>query len=167
MVSSTIGLLPNQDRHVSSSSARGSADGVLVERCTCSYGSSYIDKSKTKIVFSCFLSAEQRTILLRSIVAECRGVITHFLFSQFAFGVMKQTKADMAYRSRAHRHPAHPPPPARAPPRPGERGVTAWDGNRTSVFLHSMSMSMSCTMCKNAERNESRPAPKSVSDLPR
>ena len=34
----------------------------------------------------------------------------------------------MAYRSRAHRHPAHPPPPARAPPRPGERGVTVWDG---------------------------------------
>ena len=33
----------------------------------------------------------------------------------------------MAYRSRAHRHPAHPPPPARAPPRPGERGVAVWD----------------------------------------
>ena len=24
--------------------------------------------------------------------------------------------------------------PARAPPRPGERGVTVWDGNRTSMF---------------------------------
>ena len=44
---------------------------------------------------------------------------------------MKQRKADMAYRSRAHRHPSHPPhtrAPARAPPRPGERGVTVWDG---------------------------------------
>ena len=39
-------------------------------------------------------------------------------------------KADMAYRSRAHRHPSHPrtpAAPARAPPRPGERGVTVWD----------------------------------------
>ena len=35
------------------------------------------------------------------------------------------------------------PPPAR-PPRPGERGVTVWDGNRTSI-LHSM--------CKNAEKD--------------
>ena len=44
-----------------------------------------------------------------------------FLLS-LAFDVRKQSKADMAYRSRAHRHPAHPPPPARAPPRPGEKG---------------------------------------------
>merc|ERR1711965_549494 len=36
----------------------------------------------------------------------------------------------MAYRSRAHRHPGSrtPAAPARAPPRPGERGVTVWDG---------------------------------------
>ena len=38
-------------------------------------------------------------------------------FLSLAFDVRKQSKADMAYRSRAHRHPAHPPPPARAPPR--------------------------------------------------
>ena len=43
---------------------------------------------------------------------------------------MNKRKADMAYRSRAHRHPSHPrtpAAPARAPPRPGERGVTVWD----------------------------------------
>ena len=43
-------------------------------------------------------------------------------------------KADMAYRSRAHRHPAHPPPPARAPPWPGERGVTDEFGAESRVF---------------------------------
>ena len=32
-------------------------------------------------------------------------------FLSLAFDVRKQSKADMAYRSRAHRHPAHPPPP--------------------------------------------------------
>ena len=63
----------------------------------------------------------------------------------------------MAYRSRAHRHPAHPPPPARAPPRPGERGVTVWDGDRRDT---------SHSMCENAERNESRPAHKSGSRAP-
>ena len=43
----------------------------------------------------------------------------------------------MAYRSRAHRHPSHPrtpAAPARAPPRPGERGVTVWDGNSPSML---------------------------------
>ena len=34
---------------------------------------------------------------------------------------MKQRKADMAYHSQTHRHPAHPPPPARAPPTPAGR----------------------------------------------
>ena len=47
--------------------------------------------------------------------------------------VREQSKADMAYRSRPQtsRTPAT---PARAPPRPGERGVTVWDGNRTSML---------------------------------
>ena len=43
----------------------------------------------------------------------------------------------MAYRSRAHRHPAHSPHtrrPRARPTRPGERGVTVWDGNRTSML---------------------------------
>ncbi len=47
--------------------------------------------------------------------------VTNFL----AFDVMKQRKADMAYRSRAHRHPAHSPHTRRPPraPHPGrERG---------------------------------------------
>ena len=53
--------------------------------------------------------------------------VTHKISPSFvmslAFDVRKQSKADMAYRSRAHRHPAHPPPPARAPPHPGrEKG---------------------------------------------
>ena len=39
-----------------------------------------------------------------------------FFVLSLAFDVRKQSKADMAYRSRAHRHPAHPPPPARAHP---------------------------------------------------
>ena len=42
----------------------------------------------------------------------------------------------MAYRSRAHRHPGSrtPAAPARAPPRPGERGVTVWDGDSPSML---------------------------------
>ena len=39
----------------------------------------------------------------------------------------------MAYRSRTHRHPAHPPPP-RAPHPGREKGETVWDGNRTSML---------------------------------
>ena len=42
----------------------------------------------------------------------------------------------MAYRSRAHRHPAHPPPPARAPPRPGERGEPVEDWGSTRGHVH-------------------------------
>ena len=42
-------------------------------------------------------------------------------FFELAFDVRKQSKADMAYRSLAHRHPA-PPPPQRAPHPGRERG---------------------------------------------
>jgi len=52
----------------------------------------------------------------------------------------------------------------RAPPTPaGRKGSDIWDGNRTSNKRVSCTP---CRMCKNAERNESRPAPKSGSRAP-
>ena len=51
------------------------------------------------------------------------SVHTLFILS-LAFGVMKQRKADMAYRSRAHRHPAHSPHTRRPRARPTPAGRT-------------------------------------------
>ena len=48
--------------------------------------------------------------------------------------------------------------PARAPPRPGERGVTVWDGRQQNEYVESW--------LNNAERNERRPAHKSGSRAP-
>ena len=77
-----------------------------------------------------------------------------------AFDVRKQSKADMAYRSRAHRHPAHPPHTRRPRARPTPAGRKGSDslGWQQNEYVESW--------LNNAERNESRPAHKSGSRAP-
>ena len=59
------------------------------------------------------------------------------LFLSLAFGVMKQRKADMAYRSRAHRHPADSPHPRRPRARPTPAGRKGSDslGRQQNEYL--------------------------------
>ena len=73
---------------------------------------------------------------------------------------MKQRKADMAYRSRAHRHPAHSPHTRRPRARPTPAGRKGSDslGRQQNEYVESW--------LNNAERNESRPAHKSGSRAP-
>ena len=54
-------------------------------------------------------------------------------FFELAFDVVKQTQGTRTSLSgpQTSRTPAA---PARAPPRPGERGVTVWDGNSPSML---------------------------------
>ena len=81
-------------------------------------------------------------------------------FLSLAFDVMKQRKADMAYRSRAHRHPAHSPHTRRPRARPTPAGRKGSDslGWQQNEYVESW--------LNNAERNESCPAPKSGSRAP-
>ena len=62
-----------------------------------------------------------------------------FLFLSLAFDVMKQRKADMAYRSRAHRHPAHSPHTRRPRARPTPAGREGSDslGRRQPEYVES------------------------------
>ena len=56
------------------------------------------------------------------------------LFLSLAFELTKQGKADMAYRSRAHRHPAHPPHTRRPPARPTPAGRKGSFGKDSRVL---------------------------------
>ena len=82
------------------------------------------------------------------------------MFLSLAFDVRKQRKADMAYRSRAHRHPAHSPHTRRPRARPAPAGRKGSDslGRQQNEYVESW--------LNNAERNESRPAHKSGSRAP-
>ena len=53
---------------------------------------------------------------------------------EIAFDVMKQTQGGHGISLSGPQTSRTPAAPARAPPRPGERGVTVWDGNRTSML---------------------------------
>ena len=62
-------------------------------------------------------------LLVLSVLGVEGGVRRHLVvFLSLAFDVMKQRKADMAYRSRAHRHPAHSPHTRRPRARPTPAG---------------------------------------------
>ena len=60
-------------------------------------------------------------------------------FLSLAFDVMKQRKADMAYRSRAHRHPAHSPHTRRPRARPAPAGRKGSDslGRQQNEYVES------------------------------